>query len=115
MRETPAQLPLDGAEAHVRSILESRKRANASGQLGEDVENIRAAYLQQQTAHGVAPSAPFTKGSWQHAVDDALVEFGKTSQEFDSPHEAVAWLLGVQGEYAVAANAGVHPVEGKSA
>ena len=40
----PSQLPLDGAEAHVRMILESRKRANASGQLGEDVENIRAAF-----------------------------------------------------------------------
>ena len=45
--------PLDAVEAYVRSILESRKRTNASGQLGEDVENIRAAYMQR--AAGVTP------------------------------------------------------------
>lgn len=39
-------VPLDRVEAYVRSILESRKRANASGQLGEDVEHLRAAYMQ---------------------------------------------------------------------
>jgi hypothetical protein len=43
----PVPSPLDAVEAYVRSILESRKRANASGQLGEDVENIRASYMQR--------------------------------------------------------------------
>lgn len=41
----------------------------------------------------VAAQPPFAKGSWQHAVDDQLVSFGRTSQEFDSPHDAVRWLL----------------------
>jgi hypothetical protein len=36
---------------------------------------------------------PFAKGSWQHAVDDQLVGFGRTSEEFATPHEAVAWLM----------------------
>lgn len=43
------QLPLDPAEAHVQRILAGRIRANASGQHGEDVQNIRAAYLQRIT------------------------------------------------------------------
>ena len=38
------------------------------------------------------------KGGWQHAVDDALVNFGRTSEEFATPHEAVAWLLDQQTE-----------------
>lgn len=37
----------DEVEAYVRSILESRRRANASGQDGEDVALIRAAYMQR--------------------------------------------------------------------
>jgi len=40
----PAQPALDPTEEHVRLILESRRRNNASGQDAEDVENIRAAY-----------------------------------------------------------------------
>lgn len=46
---------LDAVEAFVRSILESRKRANASGQLGEDAANIRAAYFQRNGHSGVPP------------------------------------------------------------
>ena len=38
------------------------------------------------------PAAPFAKDSWQHAVDNQLVAFGRTSQEFANPHEALAWL-----------------------
>lgn len=41
----------------------------------------------------VAAQPPFEKDSWQHAVDDQLVSFGRTSQEFGSPHEAVRWLI----------------------
>jgi hypothetical protein len=37
-------------EAYVQTILDSRRRANASGQRGEDVASIRAAYL-QRVAH----------------------------------------------------------------
>lgn len=32
-----------GVELRVQSILSSRRRANASGQAGEDIQNIRAA------------------------------------------------------------------------
>lgn len=39
-----------------------------------------------------APAQSFERGSWQHAVDDELVNFGRTSQEFATPHEALAWL-----------------------
>lgn len=41
----------------------------------------------------VAAQPPFEKDSWQHAVDNQLVGFGRTSQEFDSPHAAVRWLI----------------------
>lgn len=41
----------------------------------------------------VAAQPTFEKGSWQHAVDDQLVGFGRTSQEFGSPHDAVRWLI----------------------
>lgn len=65
------------------------------GELGKDERHVRVS----RTDPGKAKT--FAKESWQHAVDDALIEFGKTSEEFDTPHEAVAWLLGVQSEYAV--------------
>ncbi len=45
-----SQLPLDDAEAHVLTILQRRKAMNASGQRGEDVQNIRAAYLARDSA-----------------------------------------------------------------
>lgn len=44
------QLSLDGAEERVRQILESRRKANASGQRGEDADNIRAAYDAEMAA-----------------------------------------------------------------
>lgn len=46
------------------------------------------AVLAQATPHTDHP-APFARGSWQHAVDDQLVCYGKTSEEFASPQEAV--------------------------
>ena len=51
------------------------------------------AILEPQQSALVAAHPPFEKGSWQHAVDDQLVSFGRTSQEFDSPHDAVRWLI----------------------
>jgi hypothetical protein len=53
----------------------------------------------------VNQAAPFAKGSWQHAVDDHLVGYGRTSEEFASPHEAMAWLLMQVGDAAVACHA----------
>jgi hypothetical protein len=46
----------------------------------------------------------FAKGSWQHAVDDELVNYGKTSHEFATPHEAMKWLMSVQWDAALAAH-----------
>jgi hypothetical protein len=46
--------------------------------------------LADRASSGAA--APFAKDSWQHAVDNQLVGFGRTSQEFANPHEAIAWL-----------------------
>lgn len=45
LAQLPLSRPLDAVEAHVKAILDSRKRHNASGQDGEDAEQIRAAYL----------------------------------------------------------------------
>jgi hypothetical protein len=39
------------------------------------------------------PQPHLEKNSWQHAVDNQLVSFGRTSQQFDSPHDAVRWLI----------------------
>lgn len=51
------------------------------------------AYLDADRASScAAQAAPFAKDSWQHAVDNQLVAFGRTSQEFTNPHEAIAWL-----------------------
>lgn len=52
-----------------------------------------------------AQAAPFAKDSWQHAVDNQLVAFGRTSQEFVNPHEAMAWLAEMHMELGVS-NAG---------
>jgi hypothetical protein len=41
----------------------------------------------------VAAQPHLEKNSWQHAVDNQLVSFGRTSQQFDSPHDAVRWLI----------------------
>lgn len=48
-----------------------------------------------------AQAAPFAKDSWQHAVDNQLVAFGRTSQEFANPHEAMAWLAEMHMELGV--------------
>jgi len=41
-----------------------------------------------------APARPFAKGSWQHAVDDALVHSGlNTSESYATPHDAVHALI----------------------
>ena len=71
------------------------------------------ALARREFAHAVADGVtpPFAHGSWQHAVDDYLSAYGKTSQEFTTPHEAVQWLLQITGEAAVA-NAGVTPTDG---
>jgi hypothetical protein len=59
----------------------------------------------KKASAGVKP--PFARWSWQHAVDDALVMFGKTSHEFESPHKAVEWLLQQQSEMTLALADGV--------
>jgi hypothetical protein len=50
------QIELLEEEEHVRQILLSRRNANASGQRGEDVQNIRAAFRaahqSQENDHG---------------------------------------------------------------
>jgi len=57
------------------------------------------AYLDADRASScAAQAAPFAKDSWQHAVDNQLVAFGRTSQEFANPHEALAWLAIVNME-----------------
>jgi hypothetical protein len=61
----PVQAPLDPAEEHVRLVLESRRRNNASGQRGEDAENIRAAYGVSGSGAstcGKAESSPTERG-----------------------------------------------------
>lgn len=49
--------------------------------------------------------ATFPRGSWQHAVDDHLSAYGRTSQEFATPQEAVQWLLQITSDAAVASAA----------
>ena len=51
---------------------------------------------------------PFERGSWQHAVDDFLVDYGRTSQSFPTPHDAVRWLVKVTGDAALACH-GINP------
>lgn len=41
------------------------------------------------------------RDSWQHAIDNHLVGYGKTSEELNNPHEAVQWLLEQEYELAV--------------
>lgn len=53
-------------------------------------------------ATSCATGAPFARGSWQHAVDDHLVGYARTSQEFATPHEAVQWLLQQTADAAIA-------------
>ncbi len=64
---------------------------------GAHREKIRAGLVllaaQEDASSGATTQAiPFSKDSWQHAVDNQLVAFGRTSQEFANPHEALAWL-----------------------
>lgn len=98
-------------EAEIRkaiAILRSLDAQEPVGYWGGSFNNLGGADLyevEQVSAFGyvyknlplyaapVAAHPPFEKGSWQHAVDDQLVSFGRTSQEFDSPHDAVRWLI----------------------
>ena len=56
------------------------------------IEEICREKNADRASSGAAQAAPFAKDSWQHAVDNQLVAFGRTSQEFTNPHEAIAWL-----------------------
>jgi hypothetical protein len=62
------------------------------------VAAFRAYVDADRASSGAAQAAPFAKDSWQHAVDNQLVAFGRTSQEFANPHEALAWLAIVNME-----------------
>lgn len=64
------------------------KRADRA--IKEALATIRAE--RRASSGATTPAAPFAKDSWQHAVDNQLVAFGRTSQEFANPHEALAWL-----------------------
>lgn len=101
----PSKADIDrahGVSADVERLRAALRLAIEHGSFPQGSGVLRE--LQQALADGVP--VPFARGSWQHAVDDHLVGYGRTSEEFASPHEAVSWLLQQTSDAAVV-NAGV--------
>ena len=91
LRSLDAQRPTVNSVMYLIQQYVGKKGAQKEENAAQCLAEIQA--LVEALAAPVAAQPLFEKGSWQHAVDDQLVSFGRTSQEFESPHDAVRWLI----------------------